>query len=47
MGGVINGRTGEVQGEQPWRKTKIALTVILGILLVAVFAYLLYLTSGK
>ncbi|MFC3896491.1 hypothetical protein ACFOWZ_33880 [Lentzea rhizosphaerae] len=40
---LINGRTGEVQGQRPWSRTKIALAVILGILLVAAVAYLLYL----
>ena len=32
----INGVTGEVQGQRPWSKVKIALAVIAGVILIAV-----------
>ncbi len=43
---LINGRTGEVHGERPWSRTKIATAVISGILLMVVVAYFLFLNGG-
>lgn len=42
---VVNARTGEVQGERPWDKLKIALSILLGIALI-VAAWYLYTIYG-
>ncbi|MDT0682510.1 primosomal protein N' (replication factor Y) - superfamily II helicase [Roseicyclus sp. F158] len=36
---VVNGRTGEVKGERPWSKWKIAFAVLVAAILAGVFAY--------
>jgi predicted RNA-binding Zn-ribbon protein involved in translation (DUF1610 family) len=37
---VVNGRTGEVQGERPWSKWKVAFAVLLALIAAGVAAYL-------
>lgn len=36
---VVNGRNGKVQGERPWSAVKIAIAVVLGLSVAAVFGY--------
>lgn len=36
---VVNGRTGEIQGQRPWSWAKIASAILLAVLLVAMFYY--------
>ncbi len=36
---LVNGRTGEVHGERPWSKVKIALAVLVALIVIAVIAY--------
>jgi DNA-directed RNA polymerase subunit RPC12/RpoP len=43
---LINGRTGEIHGDRPWSRMKIALAVILGMLLMVVVAYFLFHNGG-
>ncbi|NVB41034.1 hypothetical protein G6O69_24550 [Pseudenhygromyxa sp. WMMC2535] len=44
---VVNARTGEATGERPWSKTKIALAIIGGILLIAAIAFLFVYLRGR
>jgi DNA-directed RNA polymerase subunit RPC12/RpoP len=43
---LVNGRTGEVHGERPWSKAKIAIAVILAVIVLAVIAYFVLGHSG-
>lgn len=43
---VVNGRTGQVQGERPWSWIKIALAVLAGAILAAIVGYLAALQEG-
>lgn len=36
---LVNGRTGEIHGERPWSKTKIAIAAVLALIIVAVIVY--------
>jgi hypothetical protein len=36
---LVNGRTGEVHGERPWSKAKIAIAVIAALVVLAVIVY--------
>ncbi len=38
---MVNGRTGEVQGERPWSRIKITLAVLVVIMLTLLITYLL------
>ena len=42
----INGVTGEVQGDRPFSKVKIAAAVTLGVILIAVILYFVNRSSG-
>ena len=42
---VVNGQTGEVQGERPYSKVKIAIAVVLGLIVAAIAAYLYALSA--
>ena len=42
---VVNGRTGEVQGERPYSKVKIAIAVVLGLIAAGIAAYLYALSA--
>lgn len=42
---LMNGVTGEVQGERPWSKAKVALAIIIGVLTVAVIVALVTMLS--
>jgi DNA-directed RNA polymerase subunit RPC12/RpoP len=39
---LVNGRTGEVHGERPWSKAKIAIAVIVTVVVLAVIAYFVF-----
>jgi DNA-directed RNA polymerase subunit RPC12/RpoP len=43
---LVNGRTGEVHGERPWSKAKIAIAVILAVIVLAAIAYFGFLRGG-
>lgn len=42
---VVNGRTGEVKGERPYSKVKIAIAVVLGLIVLAVVGYVVAVTQ--
>ncbi len=44
---VVNGRTGEVQGERPWSAVKIGLALLLGLALLALAAFAGLLDGGQ
>lgn len=39
---LVNGRTGEVQGERPWSKVKVTLAILLAVIVVAALAVLYF-----
>ncbi|MFD9738895.1 hypothetical protein [Umezawaea sp. NPDC059074] len=42
----INGRTGEIHGERPWSKVKIAVAVVLALIVIAAIVYLVARNGG-
>ena len=43
---LVNGLTGEVQGERPWSKVKIVSLVVTVILVIALIAVAIYFSQG-
>ncbi|HKN54280.1 MAG TPA: hypothetical protein VJX66_17395, partial [Amycolatopsis sp.] len=44
---LVNGRTGQIHGERPWSKAKIALAVLISLIVLVVLAYLLFHHGGS
>ena len=44
---IVNGQTGEVQGERPWSAWKIAFAVVLGLIVAGAAAYVYALNQGQ
>ncbi|WP_285899857.1 hypothetical protein [Frankia sp. R82] len=43
---LVNGRTGEVHGERPWSRAKIALAVLAALIVIAIVTYVIIATRG-
>jgi len=43
---LVNGRTGEIHGERPWSKAKIAIAAVLALIALVVLAYFLFRNGG-
>jgi hypothetical protein len=44
---LVNGRTGEIHGERPWSKAKIAIAAVLALIALVVLAYFLFKNGGS
>ncbi|GAA4544030.1 hypothetical protein [Amycolatopsis samaneae] len=44
---LVNGRTGEVHGERPYSKVKIAIAVVIGLLVLGLVAYFVFRSTGS